>query len=343
MNTRYIQTICTIGPNTNDPKLLGRLIQEGMDVARFNFSHCQPEEFRKARTLLEKLSSKRRKKVRVLQDLQGPRMRVGMLPKRGIVLEDGKEQLFTISKKGKGITMDHPQLFEDIRPGDPIYLSNGDIQLVTLDKTRTQIKARVLRGGILYARKSVNLPRTNVTVSSLTEKDIRDVELGVKGGVDFIALSFVTNVSDILLLRKYIRQYSKGRKRIRIIAKIEKPQALSHLDGIIEAADAIMVARGDLGIELPLEEIPLFQKSIIARANILGTPTIVATQMLMSMVNHFFPTRAEVSDVANAVLDGASGLMLSDETAFGNYPVESLQYLVRIIERTERFQSGQPL
>lgn len=334
-----IQLICTIGSVSEKAEVLEKLIVSGMNIARMNFSHCTYEEFKKRKDLIEKFNAKYNKSVKTMQDLQGPRIRVGILPEEGIKLAEGEEVLFSTDKDNKkAIFIDNPRIHKDIKAGEEIYLSNGEIKLVVLEKNAKNIKAKTLRGGIVYSRKGVNLPDTELNLINPSEKDLRDVDFAVKEGVDYIALSFVKDAGDIEYLRNFIKN-----PKIKIVAKIERKQALANLDEIIEASDAVMVARGDLGIELPIEEVPIIQKDIINRARIKGKPAIVATQMLMSMVNHPFPTRAEVSDIANAVFDGASGLMLSDETAFGKYPVEALNYLAKTAKRALEFKYGRKL
>lgn len=326
--------ICTIGPASEKPDILEQLILGGMNIARMNFSHCTYEEFKNRRSLINEFNKKYGKNVKIMQDLQGPRMRVGILPDQGILLEPEQEVLFSTNRNNKkAIFIDNPYLPEDIEIGHPIYLANGAIQLVVVDKKGSEIKAKVVQGGILYSRKSINVPETNLKVSSLTKKDFKDIDFALKEGVDYIALSFVKDANDILRLRHYI-----DNPKIKIISKIERKQAILNLDEIIDASDIVMIARGDLGSELPIEELPLIQKDIIARANRKGKPSIVATQIMTNMINHPFPTRAEVSDIANAVLDGASALMLSDETALGDYPLKALSFLTRTIKRTEEFK-----
>lgn len=327
------KTICTIGPASDSKEVIQQFILTGMDVARLNFSHSTYEQYRRIKNLIDGLNKEYKKHVKILMDLQGPRMRVGDLPKKGIKLTDGKDVLFTTdSSNKKAIYINDPYFHLNIEINHPIFLANGEMELIVTDKFNSVIKARVIRGGILYSRKGVNLPETNLTTSGLTEKDIKDLEFGVKNDVDFIALSFVKDENDINFAKKI-----RGKSKAKIISKIERKQAIINLDKIITATDIIMVARGDLGIEMPLEELPILQKKIIEVSKKAGKKSIVATQMLESMVSHYRPTRAEVTDVANAVIDGAWGLMLSDETAFGKYPVESLEYLVKVIKETEKY------
>lgn len=338
--------ICTIGPASESKEVIEQLMLEGMDIARFNFAHCRLSQFEMCKAHIAELNTIHNKSVKILQDLQGPRMRVGVLPEEGLELHDDQEITFTTDpSKTEAILINDPYLHEDIEVDHPIFLSNGDMELIVTEKHGPLIKAKVLRGGVLFTRKGVNVPQTNSKTSSLTDKDFGDVEYGVKAGVDYIALSFVKDGDDISKLREFVTKAGKGigvpTDHIKLVAKIERRQALENLDSILATVDLVMVARGDLGIEVPIEDLPILQKDIINRANHKGKPSIVATQMLMSMVNHSFPTRAEISDVANAVLDGASSLMLSDETAFGEYPVESVKMLVKVAKRIEQFQYGQ--
>jgi pyruvate kinase len=331
---RRTKTICTLGPASESPEVLEKLVLEGMDIARFNFSHATPEEYKTLKTEIESLNRKHEKDVKTLVDLQGPRMRVGKMPEEGINLREDEEVVFTTDKNTMdAIYINDPYLHEDIQIDHPLYLANGDMELVVTKIEETKIHTKVVKGGTLYSRKAVNVPETDLTTRGLTPKDVEDVAFAVQEGVDYIALSFVKDAEDMEALRRYTTN-----SKTKIIAKIELRLALSNLDEIIKVSDMVMVARGDLGIEVPLEELPVLQKEIIRKCNRAGKPCIVATQMLMSMVNHHRPTRAEVSDVANAVLDGADIVMLSDETSFGKYPAEALSYLVRTIDKAEEYQ-----
>jgi len=304
----------------------------GMHIARMNFSHCTYEEYKNRKKYIEKIRKEEKIQVHIMQDLQGPRLRVGELPKKGLLLEENDEFVFTTEKtKAKGIIhIDDPYIHDDIEVGEPMYLTNGAMELVVTKVVGTKIYARVIRGGLLFSHKAINLPQTTLTTSGLTEKDVRDVEFALKEGVEYIALSFVQSAKDVIRLRELVG------KKAKIISKIERALALKHIDEIIQVSDSIMVARGDLGAELPVEEVPFIQKNIIRHAYWHNKGTITATQMMLSMVSHPQPTRAEVSDVANAILDKSDAVMLSDETASGEYPVESVATMARIIQRTER-------
>ncbi|MBI4079442.1 MAG: pyruvate kinase [Candidatus Levybacteria bacterium] len=332
---RKTKIICTIGPACESEDMLDQLISVGMDIARFNFSHASYDGFVKTHDLIKMLGQKYKKNIEILVDLQGPRIRVGQMPKEGQELKEGTTVVFTSDKENKSaIYIDDPYISQNIQIGHPIYLSNGEIELMVIRKKNEEIEAKVIRGGILYSRKAVNVPETVLTTTGLTQKDVKDIWFVLPFGIDYIGQSFIKNAHDIFKLRQLL-----GNAKAKIIAKIETKQSVHNIDWIVQVADLIMIARGDLGIELPLEDLPLIQKDIINRANIEGKPAIVATQMLSSMVNHHRPTRAEISDVANAVLDGAWGVMLSEETAFGKYPVEAVCYLHKTISKIEEFQA----
>ncbi|MDB5254617.1 MAG: Pyruvate kinase [Parcubacteria group bacterium] len=323
--------IATIGPNSEDAVTLSRLVLRGMDVARMNFSHCSAEEYKRRRNVLFSEADKLGKTVAVLQDLQGPRIRVGEMPKEGRELKKGEIISFTtLRNEPESIFVDEPALMKSLEVGNPIYLSSGEMELAVSEVTDRTFKAEVLRGGVLFSRKGINVPETRLLMSGLTEKDLRDVEFALAEGVEYIAVSFVQNAEDMKKLRGIVGN------RAKLIAKIETAQALKNIDEIIQASDTIMVARGDLGVEIPMERVPFVQKNLIRHAHWYGKGAIVATQMLLSMVESKKPTRAEVSDIANAVLDGADALMLSDETAGGKYPLEALETMVQITKETER-------
>lgn len=329
--------IATIGPSSESEEILKQLIEEGVNIFRMNFSHCTYDEYKKRKEKITRLAKKAKKHVSFLQDLRGPRIRVGNLPESGILLEEGREIIFSSSKKlAKGhIFIDDEHIHKDVKVGHPLFLSNGAMETVVTKVFGSLIKTKVIRGGVLYSRKAVNLPHTLLTTSGLTDKDIEDVKFGLREGVDYIALSFVQSEKDIVRLRDIVKNKAK------IVAKIESAVALKHIDSIIQSSDVIMVARGDLGIEIPIEKVPFVQKNIIRHSEWHKKPSIVATQMLSSMINHDHPTRAEVSDIANAVWDGANAVMLSDETASGKYPLESVKAMVRIVKTAEHYRFAQ--
>ena len=323
--------IATIGPSCEDASTLSSMVELGMNVARMNFSHCSPEEYKKRRNVIYSEAEKLGKYVSILQDLQGPRMRVGQMPKEGKELKKGETVLFSTDKNvTDAIFIDEPSLAGSIEIGHPLYLSSGDMELAISEISGNNFKAEVIRGGTLFSKKGINVPETHLKMSGLTDKDLADVDLALAEGVDYIAVSFVQSAEDMNKLREKVATKAK------LIAKIETAQALKNIDEIIKASDSIMVARGDLGIEIPMERVPFMQKNLIRHAHWYNKGAIVATQMLMSMVDNKKPTRAEVSDVANAILDGADAVMLSDETAGGKYPLEALESLIRIVKETER-------
>ncbi len=321
------------------------LVAAGMDIARMNFSHCTYAEYKARAKRLKRMRTPHGEPIRIMQDLQGPRIRVGSLPADGILLHEGSTYTFCdenrIKRSNKNcIPIDDPFLHIDIKKGEPLHLANGDLELVVTSVKHTIITARVLRGGVLFSHKAINVPDTELRRSGLTKKDIKDALFAVRQGVDTIALSFVQSADDVLKLRHTIKA-SKGTK---IIAKIERGQALKKIDEIIQASDGIMIARGDLGIEIPVEEIPIIQKNLVRHAHWHNKPVIIATQMLTSMIRSPKPTRAEVSDIANAVFDGADAVLLSDETAAGEHPVNAVSIMRKIINRTERYlHSENPL
>ncbi len=326
--------VATLGPASDAYETIYKLVEAGLDIARINFSHCTPEEFFSRQKFLKKASRLLKRDVSILQDLQGPRIRVGEMPKDGRTLKEGERVVLNATFKVNGeIFVDYPRLPKEIEPGHPIFLANGDMELKVKRVSGSRIFAEVVRGGVLYSRKAVNVPHTKLSVSGLTAKEVKDLKFGLKNGVDFVAISFVQSAQDILKAKKLI-----GGKA-RIIAKIETALALKDIDNIIQVADGIMVARGDLGIEVPEEKLPFIQKNLIRHAAWHNKPSITATQMLTSMVNHGHPTRAEVSDVANAVWDGTDAVMLSDETASGQHPVLALRAMARIVWQAEEYRN----
>jgi pyruvate kinase len=333
---RRAKIVCTLGPASSTPVRIGELIDAGMDVARLNFSHGNHEDHaRLVRTVREQAASRDRA-VAILLDLQGPKIRVGRFAGGAVELAAGEEFIITTDTSVLGskhkVSTSYTSLPADVRPGDQILLDDGYLSLAVTAVHDNEVKTVVVTGGILRDNKGINLPHVNVSAPALTDKDRADLAFGVSLGVDYIALSFVRRPEDILLARKLS---TADVQRTPIIAKIEKPQALECLEQIIEVADGVMVARGDLGVELGPEKVPLVQKRIIEATNRKGKIVITATQMLESMINNPRPTRAEASDVANAVLDGTDALMLSGETAVGRYPVEVVRTMARIIREVE--------
>ncbi|MFP4306423.1 MAG: pyruvate kinase [Desulfococcaceae bacterium] len=327
--------VCTIGPASGSREVLKALIESGMDVARLNFSHGTYEEHREKVRLIRALSEELDRPVAILQDLRGPKIRVGAIPEPGIRLEPGQKFILTtrdIEGSSEGVMVSYPELARDVKAGERILLADGLMELVVRDTSDTDIISEVIIGGDLTSHKGINLPSGTVSVAAITEKDREDLQFGLENDVDYVALSFVRRPEDILDLKEMIRTAGKD---IPVIAKIEKHEALEHVEEILSASDGVMVARGDLGVEIPLEQVPAIQKMLVETANAMGRPVIIATQMLRSMVSAPRPTRAEATDVANAVLDGADAVMLSEETASGHFPVEAVRFMVRIIENVE--------
>lgn len=333
---RKAKIICTIGPASVEKAMLFSLIRAGMDVARLNFSHGDYEFHKKAISLLREGSRKYGKPVAILQDLQGIKIRVGSLEGGHITLKKGSD-LFLMHGKdigdSKQIFISYPNLTKDVNVGDRILLDDGLMDLKVIGKTKNSLKVKVIEGGILKEKKGVNFPGTKITMSSFTEKDKADLEFGIRMAVDYVAISFVRKAEDVRKVREWLK--NKKRLSIPLIAKIEKPEALKNISEILDEADGIMVARGDLGVEVSPEDVPMLQKMLIERANRKGKLVITATQMLESMTGHTRPTRAEAADVANAVLDGTDALMLSAETSTGKYPLMALTMMDRIIRKTE--------
>lgn len=327
--------ICTIGPACDSPELIKKLIAEGMNVARLNFSHGTHDEHRDKIKTIRETSKEMGKHVAILQDLCGPKIRVGKVVDAGITLIPGEEFILSTDDfmgEGKRVSVSFKNLPSDVNEGDIILLADGMMELVVKETNSTEVKCKVITGGTLTSNKGINLPSGTISAPCLTEKDKDDLKLGLENDVDYIALSFVRNEADIKELRDIIEGAGKD---IPIVAKIEKHEAIARMDEIVATTDAIMVARGDLGVEIPLEDVPGVQKELISKANAAGKPVIVATQMLRSMVDSPRPTRAEANDVANAVIDGADAVMLSEETASGTYPVKAVHYMSRIADSAE--------
>ncbi|MDQ7030184.1 MAG: pyruvate kinase [Ardenticatenia bacterium] len=330
--------VATIGPASQDHQVLEAMIRAGMNVARLNFSHGDHAFHARSIELVRAAAAQVGKPVALLADLQGPKLRVGTIEGEGVRLEAG--QLVTLSTEedvghNGVIPVQCEGLPAAVEPGDRILLDDGLIELEVVNTAEHAVEARVIVGGVLRSKKGLNLPRTSLNISAITNKDRHDLQFALLHHVDWVALSFVRTAQEILELKELIRQASAFGHLVPVIAKIEKPEALSNLDAIIQAADGIMVARGDLAIETSSEEVPLIQKEIIRACNVAGKPVITATQMLESMVHNPRPTRAEASDVANAIFDGTDAVMLSAETASGAYPVESVRMMARIAARAE--------
>ena len=335
---RKTKIICTMGPNTNDRAMMKRLAEEGMNIARFNFSHGSHEEQKGRMDLLKSVREEIGKPIAILLDTKGPEIRTGLLKDgKKVKLEAG--ELFTLTTEeiegdARKVSITYDGLAEDVEPGKRILIDDGLIELEVKTISGSEITCKVLNGGELGERKGVNVPNVPVRLPALTKKDREDIIFGVEQGIDFIAASFVRSAEGILEIRALLKEC--GAPYIPIIAKIESAEGIKNIDEIIHCADGIMVARGDLGVEIPAEKVPYLQKMLIKKCNDNYKPVITATQMLDSMIRNPRPTRAEVTDVANAVYDGTDAVMLSGETAQGKYPAEALQMMVHIIENTEK-------
>src|SRR5258707_821867 len=336
MSSRHSKIVCTLGPATNSPRMIRRLLEAGMDVARLNFSHGTHETHAQSIAMVHTAAAELGKTVGILADLQGPKIRTGALAGGGTVnLRSGQQFIITTAKilgDSTRVNTTFRPLPREVKAGDRILLSDGLIEL-RVEKTRGQeVICRVVNGGALGEHKGINLPGVKLRVPALTPKDREDLRFALAHNVDFIAASFVRRPEDVLLAKALIR---RAKKDTPVISKLEKPEAIENLEGILRVSDGVMVARGDLGVEMNPERVPVVQKTIIARAREFRRPVITATQMLESMTENPRPTRAEASDVANAIFDGSDAVMLSAETASGKYPVEAVSMMARIIEEAE--------
>ncbi len=338
---RRAKIVATIGPASESPEILQKLVQAGMDAARLNFSHGDYESHRKTIANIRKLSKALEKPVAILQDLQGLKIRTGQL-ENGTPVELIAGQHFVLTTNPlagnkERVSTSYLALPQDLQPGDRILLSDGLIELQVLTTTSSGVECEVLAGGTLAENQGINLPNVNISASSLTEKDLQDLEFGAEQQIDYLALSFIRKPQDILKLKEKLAEKNCDTP---VIAKLEKPMAIENLDAIMNVCEGVMVARGDLGVEMAPEKVPVIQKQIIGKANKKGKLVITATQMLESMIHNPRPTRAEASDVANAVLDGTDAVMLSGETAVGRYPVESVVMMAKIIQEAEKMGAG---
>ena len=343
MTTRTLTTstgprakiVCTLGPASSSPQALRALIDAGMDVARLNFSHGTHAEHRALFDGVRAAAEAARRVVAVLADLQGPKIRLGTFRGGPVRLEPGAEFTITtepVEGEARGASTTYPELARDVKPGDTVLIDDGRVRLVVLDTDGVRVRCRVVEGGEVSDHKGINLPGVRVSAATLTAKDRDDLAFALGMGVDAVALSFVRSPGDAVVARAAMEHLGR---RVPLYAKLEKPEAVERLEEVVEGFDGLMVARGDLGVEMPLEQVPLVQKRAVRLARARARPVIVATQMLDSMIARSRPTRAEASDVANAVLDGADALMLSGETSIGRYPVESVETMSRLIVATE--------
>lgn len=335
--------VATVGPASSSREMLRNLILQGVSVFRLNFSHSSHKDHAMVIQSIRELNEELHTHVAILADLQGPKIRIGVMEGDTVQMEDGHELVFstretTCNKDLLYIT--YPQFAMDVKEGEDILLDDGKLLFRVISTNRIdEVKAKVIHGGPLSSKKGVNLPNTKVSLPSLTDKDRLDLHFALEHQVNWIALSFVRTPEDIHELRQEIESFQTGTQRPRIIAKIEKPEAVINMDSIIAAADGIMVARGDLGVELPLQQVPIVQKTLVSKCVNASKPVIIATQMMEGMISNIRPTRAEVNDVANSVMDGADAVMLSGETSVGLYPVEVISTMKRIIEEVEQFHN----
>jgi len=337
---RKTKIVATIGPACSSKEVLKELISEGVNVCRLNFSHGEAKDHLQAVETIRELDMESGRHTAILADLQGPKIRVGAMKEEFAELIQGNELIITtVDAKGTAekVSTNYQNFPKDINPGELVLLDDGKLVLEVLRTDgKTEVVTRVVHGGVLYPNKGVNLPNTKISLPCLTEKDLADLDIALAAGVDWVALSFVRSASDIKELKGLILE--KGSKA-RVIAKVEKPEALNDLEAIVQESDGIMVARGDLGVEMPMEKVPLIQKSLIRTCLDHAKPVIVATQMMESMITNITPTRAEVNDVANAVLDHADAVMLSAETSVGAHPVEVIKAINKILVEVETSDS----
>jgi pyruvate kinase len=329
--------VATLGPATSTKEVLKAMLDEGVDVFRINFSHADYNDVAERIKMIRELNKEYGYNSAILGDLQGPKLRVGVM-KEEVVVHPGDEIIFATGERFEGtkerVYMTYDRFPQDAKPGERILLDDGKLifEVISTDKI-SEVKARVIQGGPLKSKKGVNLPNTNISQPALTEKDIEDAIFAIGQQVDWIALSFVRHAEDLIQLSDLIKKHSD--EKIPIIAKIEKPEAVENIDKIVAHCDGIMVARGDLGVEIPAEEVPLIQKQLVLRAKKARIPVIIATQMMETMITSLTPTRAEVNDVANSVMDGADAVMLSGETSVGQYPVQVIRQMANILKRVE--------
>jgi len=332
---RKTKIVCTLGPASANLRIVRRMVRAGMDAARLNFSHGTHAEHSELLKKVRRAARDAGRPVAVIQDLSGPKLRIGEIAGDSVELKPGQRFVLTarqVPGNGQVVSVNHPSLPRELQSGDVVLLADGMIELKVQKIEDEDVICRVVIGGRLSSRKGINVPQRRLSIKAFTEKDRADLLWGIRNGVDLVAVSYVRCAEDLNEVRAFLDRHGA---RIPLIAKIEKHEALADLDDVIRAADAVMVARGDLGVDVPLEEVPGIQKRIIRRAAQMGRPVITATQMLRSMVDNPRPTRAEVTDVANAVLDGADATMLSEETAAGRYPVRAVEVMSRIITAVE--------
>ncbi len=339
-STKKTKIVATIGPATSSKKMLKQIIEAGVNVCRINFSHGSHEDHLQVIKRVAEINKENGYHTAILADLQGPKIRIGEVENGAVEITAGEKITFTTSKttgNAKKVYINYSQFPKDVKVGERILVDDGKLamEIISTNK-KDEAVAKIINSGTLSSKKGVNLPNTKVSLPSLTEKDRVDLDFAIENNVEWIGLSFVRNARDIIELKHIIK--SQG-KTSRVIAKIEKPEAVADIADIIDKTDGVMVARGDLGVEIPMEEVPLVQKDIVKRCLVAAKPVIIATQMMESMITNISPTRAEVNDVANAVLDGADAVMLSGETSVGTYPLQVIQAMVKIIEQMEKSES----
>ena len=329
--------VATLGPATSSKDVLRKMLQEGVNVFRINFSHANYDDVRERIKMIRELNEEDGFNAAILGDLQGPKLRVGVM-KEEVVVNEGDQIVFATGKEFKGtserVYMNYDSFPQDVKSGERILLDDGKLifEVVSTNK-KNEVKTKVIQGGPLKSKKGVNLPNTNISLPALTEKDVRDAKFACEIGVDWMALSFVRHAEDLIELQNLIKEHSEY--KIPIVAKIEKPEGVANIDKIVAYCDGLMVARGDLGVEIPAQEVPLIQKKLVLTAKKARIPVIIATQMMETMITSLTPTRAEVNDVANSVMDGADAVMLSGETSVGQYPVQVIQKMSQILESVE--------
>lgn len=333
---RKTKILCTMGPSSESPEVLKQLVTAGMNAARLNMAHGELEDHAARIRSIRQVAREMNTLIPVLLDIKGPEVRIGKLKEASCELIPGREISLTtetILGDAERLSVTYEDITSVLNPGSRILIDDGLIELTVLEVAGTEVRCRIVSGGVLKPRKGVNLPGVKTTLPGVTERDVRHIQFGVEQGIDIIAVSFVRKAEDIEEVRRLLKEH--GAEHIQIISKIENEEGIENLDAIIEASDGIMVARGDLGVEIPVEEVPIVQREMIRKCNLAGKPVIVATHMLESMQVNPRPTRAEVSDVANAVLQGADVVMLSGETAAGKYPVASVATMARVAVRAE--------
>ena len=329
--------VATLGPATSSKDILKKMLQEGVNVFRINFSHANYDDVRERINMIRELNEENGFNAAILADLQGPKLRVGVM-KEEVVVSEGDQIVFATGEEFKGtakrVYMNYDSFPRDVKAGERILLDDGKLIFeVESTNKKNEVKTRVIQGGPLRSKKGVNLPNTNISLPALTEKDVEDAKFACEMQVDWMALSFVRHAEDLIELQSLIKEHSEY--KIPIVAKIEKPEGVANIDKIVAYCDGLMVARGDLGVEIPAQEVPLIQKKLVLTAKKARIPVIIATQMMETMITSLTPTRAEVNDVANSVMDGADAVMLSGETSVGQYPVQVIQKMSQILESVE--------